>query len=470
MFARVAKFLLFFLLVSHWFENALVAEPVIGVVGTGPSGMEIVKELTNAGFGVILIERTPYVGGNIAHGYFYSKDFSGQLREFREIIRQGKVKFFGNVKVGASGDLTLAELASLDLDALIFSSGSPPKKILMPGHEHAIQSTQIFYYYNGHPDYPDPPQIGQKVAVIGSGSSAIDVIKYLLLQNRGAIYYLLVRRGPGQYGHKHPGYLNVNVSAAANKEAWIQDLLRITPELRAVGEDPATYIKDYVNYAGYRMEYPVNAGSVELIHLVFPVGILHDPAGNITGLELGRNKLIKHGSVIEAVDTKKRFVLDVDTVILSVGATANPDLELPLLDDHVRTINTEDHIIRRDTDVKDQEVYFKNRTLDHYRVAMDDPLFPAFPIYVAGWARLPGIGATDEAVPNGTQFSSVPDGRTLAQLLIKEIKTSGGRTSVGHLEAVATKLSHLLHSKGCKATLSVSVEPTKRPTFEKTSN
>jgi hypothetical protein len=282
------------------------------------------------------------------------------------------------------------------------------------------------------------------------------VTKYLLKQDRNAVYYVLVRRGPGQYGHKYPGYLNTNLSAALDREAYERDVRRHEPELKAVGENVETYLERYLGYTGNHMEYGPDAGSVEMIHLVSPVRVVSDGKGNVTGLEVEENRLFKRNGKTEAEGTGKRYVLDVDTVVVSAGSSVDDSMGLPISDGRVRTMNFEDLAIQRDTDVKDSDAYFASRTLNHYRVDFRGaPEAPPFPVYVAGWARLPGVGASDEV----NRFSNIPDGRALANLLIKNF---AGPKPAAKLEPESRKLFQKLWRKGCVPMLSALVEPHKR--------
>jgi NADPH-dependent glutamate synthase beta subunit-like oxidoreductase len=369
----------------------------IAVVGAGPAGVAVAESLTNAGHSVIIFESTDYVGGNIAHGYFYSKEPQSQLDHCETICHRRRVQFFGKVRIGENGALNLLDLEKLGFRFIVLTNGAKPKPLGIEGEELAINAADVFYYYNGHPEYPNAPKIGKRIALVGSGSSALDVEKYLLLQARGLHFFQLIRRGPGQYGHKSVSHFG-NAFDALNKEKYRAELFRIAPFLAEVGEDLNHYIDTYLNfekhYPNY-LRYPAGAGSIEILHLVSPRRIIGDGNGNVIGIELERGKLVSTENGHDYKGIGEKFILPVDTVIRSVGGIADQSLGLPTRFDRVVTKNTEDQSIRRPSEIGNPERYWKTRTLAHYEVDFNQfSVLPTARVFVAGWARLPGVAVT----------------------------------------------------------------------------
>jgi hypothetical protein len=252
-----------------------------------------------------------------------------------------------------------------------------------------------------------------------------------------------------------------NAFDALNKEKYRAELFRIAPFLAEVGEDLNHYIDTYLNfekhYPNY-LRYPAGAGSIEILHLVSPRRIIGDGNGNVIGIELERGKLVSTENGHDYKGIGEKFILPVDTVIRSVGGIADQSLGLPTRFDRVVTKNTEDQSIRRPSEIGNPERYWKTRTLAHYEVDFNQfSVLPTARVFVAGWARLPGVGASDEI-----DFSAIPDGRNLGKLLVAEL-ASLRNGSEDSLEVMATKVRNTLDTRGCAYLLQSMGIPIKRP-------
>lgn len=450
--------LILFALLSVFFGASSAYAKTYVVVGGGPSGIAVVDGLSQAGHSVVLIEANPYVGGNVAHGYFYSKEYSSLLEQYRSVLSRSNVRFFGGVKIGEDQAIQFAELAKLPMDGLIFTHGAKNKTLQIPNEDRALNFSDVVYYSNGHPDYPKPPTIGKVVIIIGSGSSAHDTIRYLREQRLGIHFVQLVRGGPGQIGTKW-GTLG-QIAELIHFDAYRTMLSRIEPKLTEVGETMDMYLNRFgKELKGKPPGESSPGGTAEILYLVSPTQVLLDDQGRVSGVEVTQNHLVSRDGRMEPESIGKRFVVYGDTVIKSIGGTANPDTGLPLFNERVKTKDLEDFRIKKDSDLPNPSPYFATRTLKHYEVDFSESIQkPPFPVFVAGWARLPGIGATEET----NRFSNTPDGRTLAKLLVEEASQP---PIASDLETVTTAINSILSAKDCRFILTAESKPAKRPSL-----
>ena len=256
----------------------------VAVIGSGPSGLTCAGDLAKLGYDVTIFEALHKAGGVLVYG----------IPEFRlpkdrvvgpevENVKALGVKIETNVIVGRT--VKLDELIEDEgFDAVFIGSGAGlPKFMGIPGETACgVLSANEYLTRNNlmkafHEDYDTPIVHGKKVVVVGGGNVAMDAARTAL--RLGAETHIVYRRSEVELPAR------VEEVHHAKEEGIIFDLLTNPVEILADENDWVTGIKCI------RME-------------------LGEPDAS------GRRRPVEvPGS---------EFVIDCDTVIMSLGTSPNP--------------------------------------------------------------------------------------------------------------------------------------------------
>ena len=256
----------------------------VAVVGSGPAGLTCAGDLAKLGYEVTILEALHEPGGVLVYG----------IPEFRlpkedvvkpeiENVKSLGVKIETNVIVGRT--VTIDELLNEEgYDAVFIGSGAGlPKFMGIPGenangvfsaNEYLTRSNLMKAFRD---DYDTPIVAGKKVAVIGGGNVAMDAARTAL--RLGAEVHIVYRRSEEELPAR------VEEVHHAKEEGIIFDLLTNPKEILV---DENSHVK---GMKCVRME-------------------LGEPD------ESGRRRPVE----VEGSE----FVIDLDTVIMSLGTTSNP--------------------------------------------------------------------------------------------------------------------------------------------------
>jgi ferredoxin--NADP+ reductase len=160
----------------------------VAIVGAGPAGFYAADGLlraypvTGPGLHLDIIDRLPTPFGLVRSGV--APDHQGTkavVRQFDKVLAHPDVRFCGNIEIGR--DLSWQELRE-HYDAVIVATGMViDRKLAVPGEElpHVWGSWRFVAWLNGHPDFPQGPDLAKvkRVAVIGNGNVALDVARLL---------------------------------------------------------------------------------------------------------------------------------------------------------------------------------------------------------------------------------------------------------------------------------------------------
>jgi glutamate synthase (NADPH/NADH) small chain len=142
----------------------------VACVGAGPASLACAAELRRHGVAVTIFERKPLNGGLNTYGVAQYKFTPEDSRREVELIRRTGVEFRVGVEIGAG--IPVAELER-EFDAIFLGVGLGPTQPLgIPGeHLSGILNAIDFIaaYKTSH-----PLPMGDRVAVIGGGNTAID--------------------------------------------------------------------------------------------------------------------------------------------------------------------------------------------------------------------------------------------------------------------------------------------------------
>ena len=256
----------------------------VAVIGSGPSGLTCAGDLAKLGYDVTIFEALHEAGGVLVYGIpeFRLPKLDVVAKEVENVKSLG-VKIETNVIIGRS--ITIDELMDEEgFEAVFIGSGAGlPMFMGIPGETaKGVFSANEYLTRNNlmkafREDYDTPIVKGKKVAVVGGGNVAMDAARTAL--RLGAEVHIVYRRSEAELPERAEEVHH------AKEEGVIFDLLTNPTEI-LVNEDDAVAGMKCV-----RME-------------------LGEPDAS------GRRRPV--------VIPGSEFVLDVDTVIMSLGTSPNP--------------------------------------------------------------------------------------------------------------------------------------------------
>jgi len=171
-----------------------INNPEILIIGGGPAGLKAALSAAGQGSKVTLIERDPYLGGQLVkqtHMFFGSKEQYASERGFKiaetlgkEVINHPNIRVFNNATaLGYYEDKTLAvevnkQFALFKPAALILAAGAQENTLMFPNCDlpgiYGAGAVQTLM--NVHGVVP-----GNRVVMIGAGNIGV-IVSYQLLQ------------------------------------------------------------------------------------------------------------------------------------------------------------------------------------------------------------------------------------------------------------------------------------------------
>lgn len=397
------------------------------IVGAGPAGLFAAQKIALAGHEVFVFNRDIKPGGLAEYGIYPAKTTmkAGLRKLFSRALSLPNLHYFGNVKIGSAYDLTLDDLKALEPSALVIACGAQGYNKLNLSGENAkgVYSAKDFvYHYNQLPPYASQDfSTGKRIAVVGMGNVAADVMRWLLQDSparRTEEVIVVARRGPyeAKFAEKELGHVETHL----HRGEFVQELERVKAPCVAAGNQNvsvenvgrATFpclLKNDLAHASPKLTFRF---------LCSPKEIVVGPDGRIRQLVVTENDLVlRSDGNTGAKATDKTAVLDVDTLIFAIGDKHDPGLGLPMGPDGYAT--------RPNVESPSDPVY-----------EMWDPNTGKVldGIYVAGWARRASTGLVGIARH---------DGENAAGRVIEYLKTVPEKSSLPAFEIEA-----LLESKG----------------------
>jgi len=165
----------------------------VALIGGGPASLACAAELRQRGYGATIFDAHPQPGGLNTYGIAAYKMRAPEAVRETEMIRDLGVEFRQGVTVGK--DVTLAQLEK-EYDAIFIGIGLGETDALgIPGEELAGCCDALSFIEETKTKKFGEVEVGRRVAVIGGGNTAIDVVT--AAKRLGAeTVYMVYRRGP----------------------------------------------------------------------------------------------------------------------------------------------------------------------------------------------------------------------------------------------------------------------------------
>ena len=146
----------------------------VGIIGSGPAGITIAVLLAQRGYAVTLFESREKIGGVLRYGIPDFRLPKCLLDRYKEQLVRLGIRIRPNTAIGQS--LTLDDLQRDGYQAIFIGTGVwRPKKLGIPGESLGHVHFAIDYLVD-----PDVYELGDRLAVIGAGNSAMDVARTAL--------------------------------------------------------------------------------------------------------------------------------------------------------------------------------------------------------------------------------------------------------------------------------------------------
>jgi len=305
----------------------------VAVVGAGPAGLFGARELANAGARVVIFNRDIKPGGLAEYGIYPAKHTmkEGLRKQFRGVLEHPNIDYYGNVTVGAQGDLSLDDLRALGFQAVLVTAGAQGTKWLgLPG-EHftgVYHAKDIVYFYNKLPPFAQKHfRFGKRCAIVGAGNVMADIARYLIREEKVDEVIAVVRRGPAEvkFDKKEMEHIIANLDLAALDA----EIARCTPVMQAVGQDPEA-AKALILESLPHAEAKTSDTKFRFEFLASPTQMFGDADGMLTKLEIEDNTLALKDGNTKARGTGNKRLLDVETVIFAIGDKVDETFGLPV--------------------------------------------------------------------------------------------------------------------------------------------
>jgi len=328
----------------------------VAIVGAGPSGFYTAAALLKAeevAVSIDLFDRLPAPYGLVRYGVAPDhQKIKKVARVFERAALDERVRFFGNVSFGR--DLTHDELTA-HYDQVVYAvGGQTDRKLGIPGEDlvGSLSSTELVYWYSGHPDFMglEVPVDCEEVAVVGIGNVAMDVTRVLartvddlattdiadealdrLRDSRVRDIHILARRGPVQAKCTPPELKELGEIEGVRVVVDPEELELDVASAQAL-EDDRQATKNMEILQDYAQQTDDPAQAPRRIHfhfLVSPVELL-ERDGRVAGVRLERNRLEpREGGYLAAVGTGEHKELPATLVIRAVGYRSVPLPDVP---------------------------------------------------------------------------------------------------------------------------------------------
>lgn len=141
----------------------------VAVIGAGPSGLSTGYFLAQEGFRVTVFDKLDRPGGMVAYGIPDFRYPEGTVENDVDLIKQAGVEF----ELNCDSDLNVQQLKAEGYDYIVLAIGAwKSRELKVEGEQDRVRGAINFL--QDFKDHPQEIKLGERVAVIGGGNSAMD--------------------------------------------------------------------------------------------------------------------------------------------------------------------------------------------------------------------------------------------------------------------------------------------------------
>lgn len=303
----------------------------VAVIGSGPAGLSFAGDMAKYGYKVTVFEALHDVGGVLKYGIPEYRLPNDVVEAEIDKLRDLGVSFETNTVIGAT--LSQADLEEMGFDGIFVASGAGlPNFMGIPGENYiGVMSsneylTRVNLMHARSMDSETPIMIGENVAVIGGGNTAMDSVrtaKRLGAKRAMIIYRRSLEEMPARLEEVHHAmdegveFLNLHnpIEYKADEIGHVKTMLLQKMEL---GEPDASGRRRPVPIEGAIEEVPVDV-------VVVSIGVSPNPLvpNNFKGLQISKKGTIvvneKNQTDVPKIFAGGDIVRGGATVILAMG-------------------------------------------------------------------------------------------------------------------------------------------------------
>ena len=361
---------------------------MVAVIGAGPAGLYAARKLAEGAARVVLFNRDIKPGGLAEYGIYHDKlkMKQGLRNQFKQILANPRLDYFGNVTVCCGGNIVLEDILESGFQAVLITTGAQGTKWLrlpgenLPGVYHA---KNLVFHYNSLPPFGGKKYLlGKRVAVVGAGNVMLDIAHYLIRDRKVDEVIAVVRRGPAEvkFTRKEMEIIAANLYL----EALDQEFNRIAPLMQAAGQDPELARLAFTDALPKALPR-ISETRFRFEFLASPARVMGDWMNGVSGLKVEENTLVASDGAVKARGAGTTRIISADTVIFAIGDTVDKDFCIPVYNDAYMTV---------------KEPRFPVGGLS-FEAFNPDTNQPVERVFLAGWARQASTGLVGVARRDG---------------------------------------------------------------------
>lgn len=278
----------------------------VAVIGAGPAGITIAILLTKKGYSVTIFDSRERIGGVLQYGIPDFRLPKTILERYQKKLESIGIRIRPNTTIG--GALEIRDLFRDGYESIFIGTGVwRPKTLGVKGESLGNVHFAIDYLVN-----PDVYSLGDRVAIIGMGNSAMDVARTAL--RHGSREVTLYARGEASSASQHETDYAKLEGAMFRFNKAIQEINDDGPVFREI------YRNEEGNIAGYSQEMEqVYADSVIISVSQGPKDKLVNTTEGLKATSNGLLETTEYGeTTVEGIFASGDVVLGAKTVVQAV--------------------------------------------------------------------------------------------------------------------------------------------------------
>jgi len=314
-------------------SDKLGSKSLVAVIGAGPAGIYASNYLAQRGVEVVLFNRDIKPGGLVEYGIFPDKTKlrNGLLNYLNRVLNLPNIHYFGNVKIGRDGDISLDQLRWAGFQAIMVTTGAQNSNWLgLPGEDlkGVYHANEIVFHYNNYPEFAQKSfKIGRHVAVIGVGNVTMDIVNYLSLKNTERVVTAYARRGPAEV--KFDKETLAPIAQCLDCDQIETSVREALPVVETMGEDLTMFFQ-LLKAAKGKAEDCGSGLSFRMKFLRSPRRLIGDSKRQVKEIVFELNDLYQEGDRLMSRGKGQFEVVPADTVIFSIGSQVDANFGLPV--------------------------------------------------------------------------------------------------------------------------------------------